>query len=63
MQLGKMIWVIPSYEYIYAENEEDVFPEMLEYLSENGMELAGAVHDFTCPKTRKSYMYFPINKI
>ena len=48
-------WVIPSYEYI--------FPEMLEYLSENGMELAGAVHDFTCPKTGKSYMYFPINKI
>ena len=56
-------WVIPSCEYIYAENEEDVFPEMLEYLSENGMELAGAVHDFTCPKTGKSYMYFPINKI
>ncbi len=56
-------WVIPSYEYIYAENEEDVFPEMLEYLSENSMELAGAVHDFTCPKTGKSYMYFPINKI
>ena len=56
-------WVIPSYESIYAENEEAVFPEMLEYLSENGMELAGAVHDFTCPKTGKSYMYFPINKI
>ena len=36
---------------------------MLEYLSENSMELAGAVHDFTCPKTGKSYMYFPINKI
>ncbi len=56
-------WVIPSYEYIYSENEEDVFTEMLEYLSENSMELAGAVHDFTCPKTGKSYMYFPINKI
>lgn len=56
-------WVIPAYEYICAENEEDIFPKVMEYLSENGMELAGAVHDFTDPKTGKGYMYFPVNKI
>lgn len=56
-------WVIPSYEYICAENEEDIFLKVIEYLSENGMELAGAVHDFTDPKTGKGYMYFPIKRI
>lgn len=56
-------WVVPSYEYVYAENEDGLFPKVIEYLQENGMELAGAVHDFTSPKTEKGYMYFPINKI
>lgn len=25
--------------------------------------MAGAVHDFACPKTGKSYMFFPIKKL
>ena len=43
-------WVIPGYEYIYAERENDgVFPEVIQYLQEHDIALVGAVHDFTCP--------------
>ena len=57
-------WDIPGYEYIYIENEGgEVFAEVISYLQENEIELVGAVHDFTCPETGKSYMFFPIKKI
>ncbi|MED9903915.1 MAG: GyrI-like domain-containing protein [Lachnospiraceae bacterium] len=56
-------WVIPGYEYLYAECDDDIFPKMLQYLQDNDMSLAGAVHDFTCPQTGKNYMFFPINKL
>lgn len=57
-------WVIPGFEYLYAECDHDtVFPEMIAYLRENHIPLAGAVHDFTCPQTGKSYMFFPIRKL
>ena len=57
-------WVIPGYEYIYVERENDnVFPEVIQYLQEHGISLVGAVHDFTCPQTGKGYMFFPIKKL
>ena len=57
-------WRIPGYEYIYVECEgEDIFSKVMEYMEDNGIPLAGAVHDFTCPQTGKSYMYFPIRKL
>ena len=57
-------WVIPGYEYIYAERENDgVFPEVIQYLQEHDIALVGAVHDFTCPQTGKEYMFFPIRKL
>ena len=57
-------WRIPGYEYIYVECEgEDIFSKVMEYMEDNGIPLAGAVHDFTCPNTGKSYMYFPIRKL
>lgn len=57
-------WVIPGYAYIYAECEgEDTFSGMMEYLNENHIPLAGAVHDFTDPRTGKNYMFFPIRKL
>ena len=57
-------WVIPSFEYIYVERDHDtVFSEMIAYLEEHNMTLAGAVHDFTCPETGTSYMYFPIRRL
>lgn len=61
---GWVKWVVPAYEYLYAECEsESTFPDMIKYLDENGFTLAGAVHDFTCPQTGKSYMFFPIKRL
>ena len=55
--------MIPAYEYLYAERTEpDLFPKMIAYMRENGISLAGAVHDFTCPQTGKNFMFFPISK-
>lgn len=57
-------WTIPAYEYLRVECEnESTFPDMIKYLDENGLTLAGAVHDFTCPQTGKSYMFFPIKRL
>jgi len=54
-------WVIPGYEYIYAECEDgNTFSEVIEYMNENDITLVGAVLDFTCPETGKNYMFFPI---
>ena len=57
-------WIIPGFEYLRVEREgENTFLEMLDYLGRNGIPLAGAVHDFTCPVSGKNYMLFPIQKI
>lgn len=57
-------WVIPGYEYICVERENDSsFAEGIKYLQENDISLVGAVHDFTCPQTGKGYMFFPIREI
>lgn len=57
-------WIIPGYEYIYVECENgDTFSQTIEYLKDNAIALAGAVHDFTCPQTGKNYMFFPIRKL
>ena len=57
-------WLLPAYEYLTAEvTQPDTFPQMIDYLKENNLSLAGAVHDFTDPKTGKSYMYFPISRL
>ncbi|MEG0457334.1 MAG: GyrI-like domain-containing protein [Oscillospiraceae bacterium] len=57
-------WIIPAYEYIYVENEgPSTFNQFIEYLQKNNISLAGAAHDFNCPKTGKEYIYFPIRKL
>lgn len=57
-------WVIPAYEYIFVECESDsTFPDTIQYLNDNNMTLAGAVHDFTCMQTGKNYMFFPTKKL
>ena len=57
-------WVIPGFEYLCTECDRDtVFPEMVAYLQEKQIPLAGAVHDFTCPQNGKSYMFFPIRRL
>ena len=57
-------WIIPGYEYICVEREnEDTFSKAIKYLEENALSLVGAVHDFTCPQTGKNYIFFPIRKL
>ena len=57
-------WVVPGYEYLRAEREdEESFAQVLRYMRENGIPLAGAVHDFTDPQTGKDYMLFPIRRL
>ena len=56
-------WVVPSYEYLCMESENgDTFPRVINYMRENNIPLVGAVHDFTCPRTGKNYMLFPVRK-
>jgi len=57
-------WTVPGFEYLRAVCDHDgIFPEMIDYLRDHGITLAGAVHDFTCPHTGTSYMYFPVRKL
>ena len=61
---GWVKWIIPGYEYLCAACDSDsTFPDMIAYLQDNQIPLAGAVHDFTCPQTGKNYMYFPVRKL
>lgn len=57
-------WVVPGFEYLSVECDRDtVFQDMIAYLDGQGIPLAGAVQDFTCPRTGKNYMCFPIRKL
>lgn len=61
---GWVKWHIPGYEYLKAEADcPDLFLRMIEYMEQQGMALAGAVHDFTDPSTGKNYMCFPVKKL
>ncbi len=57
-------WVVPGYEYIYTECEDDnTFVQVINYISKNDITLVGAVHDFTCSETGKNYIFFSIRSI
>lgn len=57
-------WTIPGFEYLRFENEgEDSFAEAIRCLRKNGLTLAAAVQDFTCPETGKSYQYVPVKPL
>ncbi len=58
-------WTIPGYEYLYIKCEDgNEFSKVISYIKEQGLELAGAVHDFNCPKENgQGYMFFPIRKL
>lgn len=56
------LWEDANFHFAECEGE-DAFSKALGYLKENGLALAGAVHDFTDPQTGRSYMFFPIRKI
>lgn len=57
-------WVVPAYEYLYAERTHDrAFQEMMMYLFQNQFSMAGAAQDYTDPKTRKNYIFIPIRRL
>ena len=57
-------WVMPGFEYLKIEAEEpDTFMQGIKYMEAEGLCLAGAVQDFTCPETGKAYQLFPIRKL
>jgi hypothetical protein len=57
-------WTVPGFEYLRVEwDKEGIFSEMIAYLQENHILLAGAVHEFTCPRTGKNYLYFPVRRL
>ena len=56
-------WTVPGFEYLRAVATESTFSDMLRYLQDHALPLAGAVHDFTDPATGKSYMLFPIRRL
>ena len=61
---GWVKWVIPGFVYLRAECTcPTLFSDMLRYLEEQNLSLAGAVHNFTDPRTGKNYMYFPIRRL
>lgn len=57
-------WCVPGFEYLCAACDgKNTFAAVIQYMKENGIALVGAVQDFTCPKTGKNYMLFPIRKL
>lgn len=60
---GWVKWIIPGYEYLVVENRSGAFEETIRLMREEGIPLAGAVHEFTDPATGRESLYFPIRKI
>lgn len=62
---GWVKWTIPGYEYLCVKcTEQDIFSKVMQYIKDQNLELAGAVHDFNCPKEdRQAYMFFPIRRL
>ena len=61
---GWVKWTVPGFEYLRAEcGSPTLFDDMLAYLSEQGLELVGAVQDFTDPATGRNFMLFPIRRL
>ena len=61
---GWVRWDIPGFEYLRVETgAPDVFPRTLALIADEGLTLAGAVHDFTDPASGTSYMCFPVRKL
>ena len=59
-------WTIPAFTYIYCKVGDDymaAFSGGLAYLEENGLELAGAVQDYTCPQEQQAYLFFPVRRL
>jgi predicted transcriptional regulator YdeE len=61
---GWVKWTIPAYEYLYVKTEgPHTFSDVLTYMADHGMSLAGAVHDYICPQDNQGYQFFPIRRL
>lgn len=60
---GWVKWVSPGYEYLVTEAGPQAFSQALEQLRQENRKLAGAVYDYTDPKTGENYQFFPIQKL
>lgn len=56
-------WTIPGYEYLVSQNHPGAFEETLAHLNEEGISLAGAVHEYTDPATGIDYLCFPVREV
>lgn len=60
-------WEVPAFEYLYVKAGEapgDDFCAVLDYMKENGLPLAGAVHEFMRPEENgQLYLFFPIRRM
>lgn len=62
--LGWVKWTIPAFEYLYVKDDNpSIFLEVIEYLNENNISLAGAIQEFNCPETGHVYLFFPIRRL
>ncbi len=59
---GWVKWDAPAREYIIAPAGPEAFSQALEHIKEQGWSLAGAVYDYTDPKSGEQLQYFPIDK-
>lgn len=56
-------WTIPGYAYVVAENHSGAFEKTIGQINQQGLSLAGAVHEYTDPATGKNYLYFPVQEV
>lgn len=55
-------WIIPGFEYIKVSRSHS-FSSILYDMEDQGLTLAGAVHDFTDPATGECVMMFPVRRL
>lgn len=60
-------WVVPTHDYLYVKVEErmpEAFYGVLDYIKNNGLELAGAVNEYYAPdENGQLYLFFPVRDI
>lgn len=67
---GWVKWVIPSYKYAVTKCTKETYGEAFgymrkAYMPKNHYALAGAVHEYYCPRDKDGtlYLFFPIEKL
>ena len=53
-------WTVPAAEYVVSAAD---FRTVLAEMEKRGLSLAGAIYDFTDPKTGENTQYFPIRRL